>query len=546
MNTRQIFAVATLVGAVLASASAAMAHSGHEHAAEPPPPVARSGLGAAGLGEHFEIVIKVADGGGSLVYLADLDTSAPVAGAAVEVEAEGTAMIAAPTASPGIYRLAWEMPARPVDLTVTVSAAGRDDLLLLTGVARPVAPQSAAVAAGFASPADWKGWLAGGGAVAALLGVGMIARRRGFAGAALVLLGLAAAGPAFAHAGEDHGDGGAPTTQAAVVPGRAVTMPKESQFLLGVRTGRAEAREVAEAVRLVGRVVPDPTGYARVQPAQAGRVVWDPDHPLPVPGQSVKRGDVLAVIEPNLTALERSDQRAALYRVETAIAQTERQIRRWEQMGDAARRKDLDDARLDLARLVKEREQIAGTALGREYLRAPLDGVVTDVHVVPGEVIAPETTAIEVVDPERLRVEAVLHDLALADRIAGGQASTRLLKDHVFSLSLIGSGGRIDPRDQGLHLIFAVTDGARLLKLGLPLDVLAHTGGSSLRVSVPREAIADAGGRPVVFVKTAPEIFEARPVRLGRVVGGWAEVAEDVAPGERVVVRGAAQLAAMR
>lgn len=95
-------------------------------------------------------------------------------------------------------------------------------------------------------------------------------------------------------------------------------------------------------------------------------------------------------------------------------------------------------------------------------------------------------------------------------------------------------------------MIFAVTDGARLLKLGLPLDVLAHTGGSSLRVSVPREAIADAGGRPVVFVKTAPEIFEARPVRLGRVVGGWAEVAEDVAPGERVVVRGAAQLAATR
>jgi len=361
----------------------------------------------------------------------------------------------------------------------------------------------------------------------------------------VLLLGLVAAGSAFAHSGHDHG-GEQPETAAAVTPGRAVAMPKEAQFLLGVRTARAEAREVADTIRLVGRVVPDPTGYARIQPAQQGRVVADPEHPLPIPGQKVKRGDVLAVIEPNLTALERAEQRAALFRVDTEIAQTERQLQRWRQMGQAARQKDVEDARLDLGRLRQERGQIESVALGRELLRAPIDGIVTDVHVVPGEVIDPEVTAIEVVDPERLRVEAVLHDLGLADAIVGGEATTKLLKDRVFGLKLIGSGGRIDPRDQGLHLIFAVTDGARFLKLGMPVDVHAHTGAASLRVSVPREAVADAAGRPVVFVKTAPESFEARTVTLGRTMGEWSEIETGVEPGERIVVQGALQLLATR
>ncbi len=547
------FAMMALVGALWGGIPAALAHSGHDHGGSeppppPPPPVANPGPGVAVTGDVFELVLKADGDGATLLFLADLDSNHPVSGATVEMDAAGTTVPVQPAGSPGVYRAAWSIPEEPADLTISVSAGGRDDLLLASAVAKP----AAVVAAKAASPSKllpdgWKPWLTGGSAaLAALFGAGMIARRRSVAGAVVMLLGLVAAGSAFAHGGEDHGAAGAATAQAAVVPGRAVTMAKESQFLLEVRTAKAEAREVADTVRLVGRVVPDPSGYARVQPAQQGRVVSLPEFPLPVPGQKVKRGDVLIVLEPNLTALERSEQRAALFRVETEIIQITRQIRRWERMGEAARQKDLDEARLDLTRLQKERVQIEDIALGRELLKAPIDGVVTDVHIVPGEVIGPETTAIEVVDPQRLRIEAVLYDLSLADAIVGGQASTKLLSGHVFGLELIGSGGRIDAQDQGLHLIFRVTDGARLLRLGMPVDVYAQTGAASMKVSVPRQAVADAGGRPMVFVKTAPESFEARPVRVGRTIGAWSEIEAGVTSGERVVIQGAAQLLATR
>lgn len=551
-NRQRLFAVVVTAAALMGAAGAAMAHSGHDHGASEaaPPPAASAGPATAAVGEVFEVVVKADGAGGALLYVADLDSNAPVAGAVIEIDASGADSwqgVATPTASPGVYTLPKPLLPQPVDLTITISAEGRDDLLLAVGVRGAAPAATAAPASGTRLPDAWKRWLTGGSAsLAALFGIGMMARRRGGLGLVVVLLSLVAAGSAFAHGGEDHGDGAALPAQPAPVPGRAVAMAKESQFLLGVRTAKVEARQVAETVRLVGRVVPDPAGYARVQPAQQGRLIADPDFPMPVPGQRVKRGDVLAVLEPNLTSLERSEQRAALFKVDTEIAQTERQLRRWAQMGDAARRKDVDDATLELERLRKAKAQIENIALGRDYLRAPIAGVVTDVHVVPGQVIGPETTAIEVVDPERLRVEAVLHDLALAEAITGGQATTKLLKDRVFDLKLIGSGGRIDPQDQGLHLIFAVTDGARFLRLGMPLDVHAHTGAASLRVAVPRDSVADAGGRPLVFVKMAPESFEARPVKLGRTLGDWSEIETGVAPGERVVVQGAMQLLATR
>lgn len=542
MKTRHFgVAVVALFAALWGAAPAAMAHSGHDHGgATPPPPIAVPGPGTAAVGEAFELVLKADDKGGTLLYLADLDSNEPIGGATIEIDA-GAPVTAAATASPGIYTLAWELPAQPVDLTITVSAGGHDDLLLVSGVAKPAAPAAAAPKAAWAD--DWKRWLSGGGAsLAALFGIGMIARRRATIGAAALLLGVVAAGSAFAHAGHDHG----PAEPAPVTAGRAVVLAKESQFLLGIRTVKAEARQMADSVRLVGRVVPDPSGYARVQPTQPGRVLSDPQHPLPLPGQTVKRGDVLAVLEPTLTSIDRSEQRARLATLDAGIAQTERQLQRWAGMGEAARRKDIEDARLDLARLRQEKQQVERTALGREMLRAPIDGIVTDLHVVPGQVVAPEVTVVEVVDPDRLRVEAVLYDIVLAERITGGQATTRLLKDHVFGLTLLGSGGRIDPKDQGLHLIFAVADGARWLRLGMPVDVHAHTGTTAAGVAVPRDAVAEAGGRPVIFVKTAPESFEARPVVLGRNIGDWSEIAEGVRSGERIVVQGTLQLLATR
>ncbi|MBI5163903.1 MAG: efflux RND transporter periplasmic adaptor subunit [Magnetospirillum sp.] len=491
-------------------------------------------LAAGADGSAFQVVL-VPEAGRTVLYLADADSNAPVGGAAIDAEAVGWQGSATAAAGEGVYVLAWTPPAGGADVTLTILADGRDDLILVQGVG---AAGATPVAAADPSAA----WLLlllpvlGG---AALLG-GTVWRRR----AAAAVLALLASGPAFAHSGHDHG---APEPAAAgPQPGAVVSMPKPTQFLLGIRTQRIEPRQAADSVRVVGRVVPDPAGYARVQPSQPARVVSDPAHPLPVPGQTVRRGEVLAVLDPALTTIERGEKRASLTKVDGDIALQERELSRAEQLAGLVPAKTVESLRIRLDQLRKERTQITGTSLGRELVLAPVDGVVTDVHVVPGEVVTPDKVVVEVVEPGRLRVEAVVHDLMAAEKVSAATASTRLLPDHVFDLRLLGVSPRLDPVDQGVHVHFAVApEQSHGLRLGMPLDVYLITGAERLRTAVPREAVVEAGGRQVVFVRTGPESFEARPVKVERVIGPLADVS-GVKAGERIVVQGMDQLKAAR
>jgi RND family efflux transporter MFP subunit len=528
---------AFLAALILATPMAAGAHSGHDHgeAAPPPPAVTAPGQGAEGA--VFQVVLAP-EGEGSLLYLADVDSNAPVAGAAIEIDGGGWRGRAEPTATEGVYRLAWKPPAEGADLTLIVTADGRDDLLLLRVPPIPLPAKEEPVAE---KSRDWLAWAGAGGLLFLLSSLAMMRRR---SSVAAFLAAWLAASAAWAHSGHDHG---APEPAPATAPGAAIPMPKASQFLLGLRTVRVEPLEVAESLRVVGHVTHDPAGFARVQPSQPARVVIDPSFAYPVPGQKVKRGDVLLVLEPTLTSLERSEKRGSLYRTESEIAILERDLARQEALGGVVPQKTIETTRIRLEQLRKERGQIAGTALGRELVTAPVDGIVTDVHVAPGEVVALGQQLVEIVDPARLRVEAIVHDLAAVDAVRGATAASRLLPGRSVPLNHLGTSPRIDPLDQGVHIHFSVPpEETKGLRIGMPVDVYLETGTARMRLAVPREAVVERGGGPVVFVRTAPETFEARPVRPGRTIGNRTEIEEGLRPGERVVTQGAQQLRAMR
>ncbi len=527
--------------------TAVLAHGGEDHgapaAAAPAPTVTeQSGYGAEGTA--FQAVLFPANGK-SVLYLADADTNAPVAGATIEAEAGGWQGQATSTREAGVYELAWSVPEGGADLTLIVSASGKDDLILIQAAIRRAADQPVAVKP---ENANWTVLGAAGGVGAVLLvgGLALIRRSRKAAVAMLALGLLGLADPAHAHGGEDHGDTPA-AAQPQAQPGTPIAMSKPNQFMLGIRTIKVEPRQAADTVRVVGRVIADPSGYARVQPSQPARVVSDPAHPIPVPGQTVKRGQILAVLEPTLSNLEKGDKRASLSRVDSEISITERELVRQETLGGLVPAKQVETTRIRLDQLRKERGQITGTALGRELLIAPVDGVVTDVHVVPGEVVASDRALVEIVDPNRLRVEAIIHDLAAAKRISGATAASKLVPDQSFPLTLLGVSPKLDVVDQGVHAIFQVAvEQAANLNIGMPVDVYLATGSASLRTAVPRDSIAEVGGRQVVFVRTAPEKFEVRAVKVARVIGPLAEITEGVMPGDRVVTQGIEQLKAGR
>jgi Cu(I)/Ag(I) efflux system membrane fusion protein len=55
-------------------------------------------------------------------------------------------------------------------------------------------------------------------------------------------------------------------------------------------------------------------------------------------------------------------------------------------------------------------------------------------------------------------------------------------------------------------------------------------------VAVPESAVLDSGARQVVLIDRGDGRFEPRQVRIGQKAGGYVEVREGVAAGDKVVV----------
>ncbi|MBF0127545.1 MAG: efflux RND transporter periplasmic adaptor subunit [Magnetococcales bacterium] len=466
------------------------------------------GHGAAG--DLFEAVVTpLPDRKGLSIHLSDLENNAPVKNAAIEVEMAGPSPwrgTASPTRATGIYELPLPRPDGAFDLTLTVTSGEKNDLILIA-VPAPAVMATAVEKPSTKLPVQTERILFVAGIVlSGVLGylLGHARGRRSLLPVLLIGIMLAlGVEQASAHGDEDHGN--AQPTVNNHSAGGETTVPKATQFLLGIRTLSVGPQVAASTVRLVGRVIPDPSAYARVQPSMTARISHDPNFPVPVSGQKVKRGEPLAALDPNLSANEKLGRQAALLRA-----------------------------------------QNTDSTLGRELLLAPIDGVVTDVHIVPGEVVTEQTVLAEIIQPERLWVEAVLFDLPLAERITGAMAETRLLPGKRFRLHLMGTSPKLNAEDHGLHLLFAVEKTQGVLRLGIPLDVYAELETLSMPLAIPREALLEKGGEPTVWIKTAPEQFTTRAVMIGRQAGTWTEILSGLQAGDKVVVQGQRQLAAIR
>lgn len=497
------------VGVLSLLAAEAWAHGGEEHGGETAGAreLLSSVVGVAGEGDRFEVVVTPAGEGAMRVFLADRGSNAPVAEAAIEVETSGSPSwkgAAESTPTPGIYRLPWSpQSGEETDLTLTVTVADHTDLIL---VRLPARDHAASIEHRETTvPFVPRAGVGAGVLVGGILGWWLGRRKIGTTVMLALLLLATMPREVLAHGGEDHGSPPQESRTAEAGGTHGLLLPKASQFLLEVRTVVVGSREVTESVRLVGRVIPDPAAHARIHPSVVSRIGYDPEFPPPRSGQQVRRGQTIAVLDPILSATEKSGQRQALFKGEGPESM-----------------------------------------VGREMALAPIDGQLTDVHIVPGEVVSENEVLAEIIDPARLWVEATLYDAPLAERITGGAARTRQIPDRAFPLILAGVSPKVNPENQGLHLQFAIRETDGRLKSGMPVDVYAHTGATTFALAVPRVALLERGGLPLVWVKTAPERFEGRAVRLGRRTAEWVEILEGVRPDERVVVQGQQQLDAMR
>lgn len=547
--------------------SLALAHGGHDHGDEANVAPTNALPRVTASSEAFELVGVMGSDGTLTLWLDRFADNAPIDGATIAVTLGGTPIGEAQRVGEAVYALRHEPLARPGahDLTFTITADGEMDLLAGT-LGMPEPPTAVMPAGGLLDSVRQHPLLIAAGA--GLLGVGLLLGRLAAPRAlppmaedavpapapspviakplhrptpvvvrTALALGLLA--PGFAQA-----QAVLPTDTPRRLPDGSVFMPKVTQRLLGLRTVLAEPQETAPTMRLVGRVVPDPNGTGRVQPSQAGRI--EPDEGgLPVLGQRVERGQLLAWIAPVYSAAERGQLQQNAAELDSQIAMAEARVGRLSRLQGSVADREIQDARTELQGLRQRRAAIDPAIGGREALRAPITGVISNVAAAVGQVADARETVFEIVDPARLWVEAVAFDPATAfGSVAGARATGP--GGEALELQFVGRGLAV--RQQAVPLNFRITAPPPGLAVGAPVTVFAELGGRRVNgIVLPTAAVVrPAEGLPIVFEHAGAERFVPRQVRVEPLDGTRVLIAGGVEPQARIVVQGAGLVAQVR
>ena len=351
---------------------------------------------------------------------------------------------------------------------------------------------------------------------------------------------LSAPLPALAGPGHDHGDappaptGNGPSRQ----PDGSVFLPKPAQRQLGVRTLVAATGQHAKAFELAGTVVMDPNAGGKVQAVLAGRLEAGPKG-LPGVGQAVRKGEVLAYVLPTAGAIERSNQLAQQAELRAARDLAARRVARLTELADTVPRKDIEAAESELQSLTQRLGAVGAGLATRDALVAPVSGVIASANAVAGQVVDARELVFEVVDPSRLRIEALAYDPAQAQSVAG---ATLAVGGQRVPLRFVGAARSL--RDQAQPLQFAgdssVLGTLAHLAIGQPVRVFVQSTDKVDGVQVPAAALLrNPANQTIVWVKESPERFAPRVVTAVPLDGTSVAVTSGLKPGDRVTTQGA-------
>ena len=326
----------------------------------------------------------------------------------------------------------------------------------------------------------------------------------------------------------------------ARLPDGSVNLPKLAQRRLGIRTLLAPETEAAATQLLPGRVVADPNASGRVQASFGGRIEVGPKG-LPVPGQTVHQGEILAWVRRNAEPFALAAQQSQRSELRAGRELAEQRVKRLESLAGTVPAKEIEAARVEAQSLAAREQSIAASLDAREALRAPVSGVIARTELQAGRIVEPSEILAEVVDPKRLLVEASTPDVSLAARIAGAELSGQV----GVKLKLIGAAMAL--RDGVLPLTFKAQQTSAALALGQPVELVVALKEQRKGIVLPAEAVVrNPANERVVWIKISAERYQSMPVQVQALDASRVLVTSGLSPDNRVVVQGAALIAQIR
>ncbi|MDZ7804144.1 efflux RND transporter periplasmic adaptor subunit [Thiohalophilus sp.] len=339
----------------------------------------------------------------------------------------------------------------------------------------------------------------------------------------------------------------------------AVHLSEAQHKRLNLKVEKAERGSAEAVVRLPATLDFDADRIARIGPrlrAKVVEVVKDLGAPVRA-GEPVLIMDSVALGKAKaqyLTARARFNTEQANYNREQELAAQE--ISSEAALLEARARYRQARAELEAAaeelrlyglsrEAVKAIEAGGKTPLSRYVLTSPIDGVVQQRDVAPGQTVGPEATPIHVVDDSRMWVMIQAYERHIPALADGQQVHLRLraLPDETFEGRVDWISRALDRDSRTLDLRATVDNRDHLLRAGMFGTASIHVAEGGETALVPVDAVQRIEDKPMVFVPgDEPGAYRAVPVVLGEESGGQVEVIAGLHPGEALVVAGAFDL----
>ncbi|NJB67248.1 RND family efflux transporter MFP subunit [Desulfobaculum xiamenense] len=325
----------------------------------------------------------------------------------------------------------------------------------------------------------------------------------------------------------------------------------------GCGNGETERKTVVRPVVTV--TVPDPeTGRQRAFPGTA-RAAIETRLSFRVPGEieelparigmRVRKGDLVARLDPTDYRLQVGRAEAATAQAEAALAQARadwERTRALYEVGNTSRR-DLDRARAQFdaseASLKASRRQLelARQQLKYTVLSAPVDGALAEVPVDVHQTVAAGQPVALLTAGDRMQVEVGIPDSLITSVHAGDKVTVRFdaLPGEDFPGAVIEVG--VESRAVSTYPVkVALEQASPHVRAGMSGEAVFSFDLRETTMLVPPVAVAGrSGGERYVWIAD-PEAgtVSRRDVTVGQLTSRGLEVLSGLRPGERLVVRG--------
>ena len=316
-----------------------------------------------------------------------------------------------------------------------------------------------------------------------------------------------------------------------------IALTVEQIAAAGIEIGRPTIGG-AGTIDLPATIEGDPQGMQVVSAAIGGRVVSLTRNL----GQSVNRGQTLAVIESREAAQLKGEVEASRARLALANANLAREERLFAQRVSPeqdviAARTAATEARIAYR---QAQQQVAaagggGGGLNRIGIAAPTSGQIIARSAVLGQTVAADAELYRIADLSSVSLAFHLQP-AEAGRVKPGSNVLVTAPGRQASARISFVSPALDAQTRLVPVIATLDNRGGQWRVGETVTAsvqLSDGGGAGNAVSVPLTAIQTVEGRTVVFVRT-PDGFRAVPVTVGNASGSNAVVRSGLEGGERI------------